>query len=141
MKTHKSRIIFGLSLVLLSAIFYFIHYAVFRDAHHIFVYMIGDIAFVFIEVLLVTLIIRQLLSYREKQAMLTKLNMAIGAFFSEVGTKLLKIFSDFDHHSYKIRKNLIAESDWTDQKFAIVNTDLKNYDHEKATWKTCLISL
>lgn len=55
----------------------------FRDPHHIFLYLIGDIAFVFIEVLLVTLIIHQLLSRREKQAMLKKLNMVIGAFFSE----------------------------------------------------------
>lgn len=130
MKTHKSRIIFGLSLVLLSAFFYFFHYAIFRDAHHILLYLIGDIAFVFIEVLLVTLIIHQLLSYREKQAMLKKLNMAIGAFFSEVGTRLLGIFSDFDHHSDKIREDLIVGSDWTNQKFAIVSTDLKNYDHK-----------
>ena len=130
MKTHKSRIIFGLSLVLLSAFFYFLHYAIFRDTHHIFIYMIGDIAFVFIEVFLVTLIIHQLLSYREKQAMLKKLNMAIGAFFSEVGTRLLRIFSDFDHHSDKIRKDLIVGNNWSDEKFATVSTGFKKFDHK-----------
>ena len=60
----------------------------FRDTHHIFIYLIGDIAFVFLEVLLVTLILHQLLRYREKKAMLNKLNMVIGAFFSEVGGEL-----------------------------------------------------
>jgi len=59
----------GLSLIILSAIFYLIHYAIFRDAHHIFFYLIGDIAFV-LEVLLVTLIIHQLLSKKEKHAIL-----------------------------------------------------------------------
>ncbi len=48
------------------------------------------------EVLLVTLIIHQLLSDREKKSRLNKLNMIIGAFFGEVGTKLLKNLTDFD---------------------------------------------
>jgi len=73
----------GLALIALSATVYLIHYLIFRDAHHIFIYMIGDIAFVFVEVLMVTVIIHQLLSLREKRAILEKLNMVIGAFFSE----------------------------------------------------------
>ena len=84
--------LFGLLLILLSILFYSLHYAIFRDLHHIFLYLIGDIAFVFIEVLIVTLILHHILSEREKQAMLKKLNMVIGAFFSEVGTPLLKFF-------------------------------------------------
>jgi len=130
MKTDKSQILLGLSLVLLSALFYFIHYALFRDAHHIFIYLIGDVAFVFIEVLLVTLIIHQLLSYREKKSLLRKMNMVIGSFFSEVGTGLIKMFSDFDLHSDKIKENFIVEDDWTDQKFVSVSTAFNNYDHK-----------
>lgn len=57
----------GLSLVAVSGLVYLIHYAVFRDAHHIFIYMVGDIAFVPIEVLLVTLIMHRVLSDREKR--------------------------------------------------------------------------
>jgi hypothetical protein len=130
MKTDKSQILFGISLVLLSAIFYFIHYAVFRDAHHIFIYLVGDVAFVFIEVLLVTLIIHQLLTYREKRALLKKMNMAIGSFYSEVGTGLLRIFSNFNLHSAEIQKDFIVEDDWTDQKFTSVNKTFKEYDHK-----------
>jgi hypothetical protein len=89
----------GISLIVLSAVVYFIHYYIFRDAHHIFLYLIGDIAFVFIEVLLVTLVLHKLMNLREKKEMLNKLNMVIGAFFSEVGGELLKIFlaSDRKH--------------------------------------------
>jgi hypothetical protein len=86
MKLLNWQLVLGLSLVALSALFYLIHYAIFKDAHHIFIYMIGDIAFVPIEVLMVTLIIHRLLSEREKRSMLNKMNMVIGAFFSEVGT-------------------------------------------------------
>jgi hypothetical protein len=83
MKSLSWRIWIGIFLIVLSAVVYFIHFLVFRDAHHIFVYLVGDIGFVFIEVLLVTLIIDQLLHQREKRSLLHKLNMIIGVFFSD----------------------------------------------------------
>ena len=76
MKTSKSqRIKTGLLLILLSVFFYTVHYVIFRDSHHIFIYLVHDVAFVFIEVLIVSLIIHQILSERERQAVLKKLNM------------------------------------------------------------------
>ncbi len=129
MKRFGWQILLGLSLIVLSVIFYLLHYAIFRDAHHILLYLIGDIAFVFIEVLLVTLIIHRLLSEREKRARLEKLNMVIGAFFSEVGTRLLTYFSDFDPKLDKIRKELVVTNDWSEKEFSSVSKRLKNYDY------------
>jgi hypothetical protein len=129
MKRISWQIILGLSLIVLSVFFYLIHYAIFRDPHHIFLYLIGDIGFVFIEVLLVTLIIHQLLSMREKRARLEKLNMVIGAFFSEVGTRLLTYLSDLDPKLDRIRKELIVTTDWSDQEFSRVSKRLRNYDY------------
>jgi len=83
----------GLLLVVASVVLYFSHYRVFRDSHHIFIYLLGDVAFVPIEVLLVTLIIHRLLAEREKRAIFEKLNMVIGTFFSQVGSALLRISS------------------------------------------------
>ena len=141
MKRLSWRILLGLSLILLSIIFYLIHYAIFRDPRHIFIYMIGDIAFVFIEVLLVTLIIHQLLNERERRARLGKLNMVIGAFFSEVGTRLLTYFSDFDPGLDEIRKGLIVANDWSEQDFFMVSKHLKNYDYSVEIQKVDLESL
>lgn len=131
MKTNGTyrRILLGLLLVLLSAFFYFVHFVVFRDAHHIFIYLVGDIAFVFIEVLLVTLIIHHLLSEREKRAMLKKLNMVIGAFFSEVGTPLLKYFRGFESDSETISNHLIVDDGWSPEHFDRVEAFLKNRDY------------
>lgn len=120
----------GVSLIAASAILYFIHYLIFRDVRHIFIYMIGDIAFVPIEVLLVTLVIHRLLSEREKRGMLEKMNMVIGAFFSEVGTGLLKWFSDFDSNFEAIRKNLILTNAWSEQDFAGAGKRLNSYDYK-----------
>jgi len=128
MKYFNWQILLGLFLIVLSVVFYLIHYAIFRDVHHIFLYLIGDIAFVFIEVLLVTLIIHQLLDRREKRSKLHKLNMVIGTFFSEVGADLMKFFIEFDAHIDKIRKNLMVTDQWPGRQFLEVNKSLKNYD-------------
>ena len=129
MKRLNWQILLGLSLIVLSALFYLVHYAIFRDVHHIFIYMVGDIAFVPIEVLLVTLIIHRLLSVREKRSMLKKLNMVIGAFFSEVGTQLLKSFYDFDIQADTIRNDLIVKKEWSEKDFSRALKHFKNYDY------------
>jgi hypothetical protein len=128
MKRYNWLVLLALALIVLSVIVYLIHYAIFTDPHHIFIYMVGDIAFVPIEVLLVTLIIHQLLSRREKRARLEKLNMVIGVFFSELGTNLLTRFSDYDPKLDEVRKKLIVASDWSMEEFSSVSKLLKHYD-------------
>jgi hypothetical protein len=87
----------------------------------------GDIAFVFIEVLLVTLILHELLSLREKRNLLEKLNMVIGSFFSEVGLELLKNLSGFDRQAEQIRKDLLVKTSWTAKEFADTTRKLKQH--------------
>ena len=43
-------------LIALSATMYAIHYLIFSDYHHIFIYLVGDIAFVPLEVLFVVIV-------------------------------------------------------------------------------------
>ena len=125
----------GMTLVVLSAVVYALHYAIFRDAHHIFLYLVGDIAFVFIEVLMVTLIIHELLSQRERRQRLEKMNMVIGAFFSEVGTGLLRYMAGWDPGLDVVRNRLQVTTLWTEEQFDQVEESLKGYgykiDHEK----------
>jgi hypothetical protein len=129
MENLSKQIWFGVLLIFLSALTYYMHYLIFHDAHHIFIYMVGDIAFVFIEVLMVTLIIHKLLEVRERQNRLEKLNMVIGVFFSEMGTNLLAYFSDLDPDLDTIRKDLIVTSEWTDTEFSKVSKRLRTYPY------------
>lgn len=122
------QVVLGLALIAMSAIFYIAHYIIFRDAHHIFIYLIGDIAFVFIEVLLVTIVLHRILAIREKKVLLTKLNMVIGAFFSEVGTELMSRLSGFDKNSRGVCEKLLISVDWGDAKFNRLRKELKRYD-------------
>ncbi|MCK9273597.1 MAG: hypothetical protein M0P57_00730 [Syntrophales bacterium] len=117
MKIDKWKLAWGILLIFLSIFFYAVHFIVFRDPHHLFIFFVGDIAFAFIEVLLVTMIIHELLNYRDKKSAIEKLNMVIGAFFSEAGTDLLKIFTSFDRNADKIKSWLIACGEWPEEKF------------------------
>lgn len=129
MKKLNWQIVLGLILVALSAILYFGHFKLFHDAHHIWIFLVGDIAFVPIEVLLVTLIIHRVLSAREKRSLLNKMNMVIGTFFSEVGTELIRRFTAFDDQAEKISELLHPSADWTAKNFAQVHSQVA-----KRTW-------
>jgi hypothetical protein len=106
----------ALLLILASAIGYAVHYSIFRDAHHIFLYLIGDIAFLPIEVLLVTIVIDRVLSAREMGERRRKLNMVIGAFYSEVGQGLLKLMAEMAADQDAIAQNAAVAPDWTEQQ-------------------------
>lgn len=129
MRSMRWPVILGTALVVISVIMYLIHYAIFRDSHHIWIFMVSDIAFVPIEVLLVTLIIHRLLGERERRNRLEKLNMVIGAFFSAAGTRLLTQFSDYDPNLDGIRGQLIVTDEWSEPQFTSINERLKRYDH------------
>jgi hypothetical protein len=117
-------------MIALSVTFYLIHYFIFRDANHIILYLIGDTAFVFIQVLLVTLIIDEVIALRQKRAMLEKLNIIIGSFFSEVGKELLKSMSAFDPSSKRIGQDLVVTERWTLREFVETANRLKKYTYD-----------
>ncbi len=111
MKKHRFLAAAAVTLLVLSAALYLIHYAVFGDAHHIFIYLVGDLAFLPLEVLLVALIIDRVLEWREKQAMLGKMNMVVGVFFTEMGTRLMRdLLPAFDRA--RIMSGLGVSSGW-----------------------------
>jgi hypothetical protein len=62
----------------------------------------------------VTLLIEQFLQIREKRSMARRLNMIIGDFFSEVGSKLLGYLSDLDPNIESLRMLLFQDQNWTD---------------------------
>jgi hypothetical protein len=129
-KSLNWQILLGLGLIALSAALYYVHYLIFRDAHHIFIYLLGDIAFVPIEVLLVTIIIHQLLNLRERNDRMEKMNMVIGAFFSEAGTALLSKFSAMDRRLDDLKEHLLFKSDAPAAEFDRISKYLNSHSYE-----------
>ena len=120
----------GLVLIVSSVVLYYVHFLIFRDTHHIFIYLLGDVAFIPIYVLIVTLIIHRVFNEREKHRVMEKMNMVIGAFFSEVGSQLIDYLIEFDSNLDRIRDSLIIKKDWTNRNFLLAKRNFRNHDYE-----------
>ncbi len=127
---HRWQVALALGLVALSALFYGVHFLIFHDWHHIAIYFVGDVAFVPVEVLLVTLIIHRLLERHEKHARLRKMHMAIGTFFSEIGNPLLRRLSDMHPETDGLEEALRISSDWGPADFRNAARRLRGYRPE-----------
>ena len=117
MKRYLRLILVAVALVAASAAVYTLHYAFFHDAHHIWIYLVGDIAFVPIEVLLVAVVIERLLAHRDRRALLEKMNMVIGTFFSELGTDLLGELTGALADREAVVDVLSVNGDWTAARY------------------------
>ncbi len=129
MKHIKWYVLVALMLIFLSAAFYTMQIFIFQTPGETYFLLLQDLAFVPIQVFLVSLVISKLLSIREKRDLLKKLNMVIGVFFSEVGIKLLDIISKFGNLD-GIKKELIIGTEWTERKFSTASKLVKEFNYK-----------
>lgn len=118
---NANRFRWGIALVLslsgVSAFLYYLQYRYAGGTEQVLQWLIGCLAFLPIQVLLLTLVVDRLLARREKLMMLKKLNMVIGVFFSEMGTRLLEMFSALDADLDPIRADLVPRPEWRARDF------------------------
>ena len=107
----------GGALLAMSIAIYFLQIAIFHRVEDTGFYLLQDLAFLPVQVLLVTLIIDRFLTRRAKQTMLAKMNMVIGAFYAEVGTELLKRLLAFDAKAAALGTGLVVKGDWSPRRF------------------------
>jgi len=130
MKKSNWRVKFSIILILSSVILYALHYFIFRDAHYFFILLVSELAFIPIEVLLVTLVIDRVVKERESEGLIEKLNLIIGIFFSEVGTTILKYCTSIDPCVNEIASFLIVEPSWEEKNFKKALEKCKDYNYE-----------
>lgn len=116
MNDRSWRLKLGLGLAAASASLFVLHYLVFHDLHHLGIYTLHDIAFLPLEVLIVTLILHAMLERRQHAELMQKLSMVIGAFFSEVGTELLERLVEADADRGGFRETFGVTADWDDRR-------------------------
>jgi hypothetical protein len=126
MKLIKWELITGFFLMVLTMGLTFLHYLIFKDLRTLFFYIMEDLVFLPLQILIATMVIGGLLNLREKQAMLQKLYMVIEVFFSEVGTMLLKHLFEFDPHLAGFRQEFARLNEWTEHDFQRNQQKLKN---------------
>ncbi|MCK9151660.1 hypothetical protein [Methanobacterium alcaliphilum] len=129
MKWSDWKVKAGILLIFLAIIFYTADYLIFKDAKSVLFYIGIDLAFIPVEILILVLVVESAINKKEKQIIMEKLNMVIGAFFSEVGTDLLRHFSVFDDNKNNIKENLLVKMDWTENDFLNSAETIKSYEY------------
>jgi hypothetical protein len=127
MNRFRWQVAFGAALLVASSLIYFEQIHLFRSPRDTFFYLFQDLAFVPINVLLVTLIVDRVLRMRERSALIKKLNMVIGAFFSEVGTHLLRYFLAFDQDADAVGRRLMVDAGWDGPRFDAAVKEIKHH--------------
>ena len=120
---------FGIILISLSVIIFEIKFLIIGKSEESYDFILNGLGFLPINTLIVTLILEQLLIDRSNKEKMEKLNTVIGAFFSEVGTKLLIYFSDCDPDLEKISGHLIVTNDWSNKEFEGMQKKLLQYNY------------
>lgn len=105
------------ALAVVSTLLYLLDYFIIGSARDIASSFLGNLAFLPIYVIFVTLIIEQIMRERERQTIMRKLDMVIGVFFSEVGNRLLRELSAYVVMSDDLRSRLQVSGQWKEKDF------------------------
>lgn len=138
MKLFDWKAILVTSLLALFVLSYAVHYAFFRDADYIFKLLIEQVGSASILAPLIMVVMNQVFTNREKRNMLRKLNMVIGAFFSQIGTPLLKSLSEFDLYADRIARDFIVSAGCSEKDFAALSQRIKHNDYATESQKSDL---
>jgi hypothetical protein len=121
------------TLILLAVLIYVARWLLFpTESFHreMLRYLVDDFAFLFIQVLLVSLLLDGLMQRRSRDQMLKKLNMIIGAYYAECGTDVLGRIARLDDDLAAVRDDLIPTLKWTDKDYARAKQAFR--DHKPA---------
>ena len=127
MKSRRSETVLFSALIIAGGLLYALRWELFPGSplrNEMWRFLLGDLGFLFLQVAIVTLLIDRLLRNRERRSMRRKLNMVIGAFFSELGTRLLGRLAVADMALEEVRADLIPAASWTNAHYAAARTTL-----------------
>lgn len=113
MKTSIKNLVICMTLLIISTIIYFMEILIFRNSHETFFLLFQDLAFLPVEVLLISFILEKYLNSKEKQEKVKKLQIVVSAFYTDIGSPLIKKLSHFNTNfqilkeEYNLEHNLI----------------------------------
>jgi hypothetical protein len=139
MNSRRSEIAIFAGLLTAGAALFALRWELFPGAllhNEMWRFLLGDVGFLFLQVAIVTLLVDRLLRNRERRSMRLKLNMVIGAFFSELGTALLGRLAVADTALDDVRADLIPQASWTASHYVAARAALAAH-HPKIDITAC----
>lgn len=94
-----------------SVIIYWLQILLFHNPHETFFLIAQDMAFLPVEVVLISFILEKYLNRREKQEKFRKMQVVISAFYTDVGSQLIQNFSRFNSNFQILKEQFNFEKD------------------------------
>jgi len=107
----------ALVLIITSAAIYDAQLLFFHRPGETYFYMMQDLAFVPVQVLIVTIFIDRLLKRHEQKTLTKKIHVGIGIFFSETGNNLLKLLFKITENRDTLAAMLNIKPAWNESSF------------------------
>ncbi|MDH8679767.1 hypothetical protein QE109_16535 [Fusibacter bizertensis] len=155
MKKYKHTFILGILLIGLSAALHALHYLLFKDLHHIMVFLVSDLAFIPLEVFFVSVVLERIIEKRDERVVAKKHNMLIGLFYQEIGNFVLNHFVKSDRNIQNLEFKAQIDFKWDTQKYDelkkcisahkyainMSSVDLKSLDEALTKHKELIVNL
>ncbi len=138
---NKSIVKTGIFLIALSVVLHYMHFMIFRDMHHIMIFLLADIAFIPLEVFLVTVVLDKMIEKREKMHLIEKLNMLVGLFYGQLGLSVFEELVSSDKDIEALKENLHIEADMETDDFKKLHRFLSGHKHEVDISRLDLVKL
>jgi hypothetical protein len=128
-KLWNNRLI-GLFLVLSSIIIYYMQVILFHDARNTLYYLFQDLAFLPLQVFIVTAILERILNARQKSEIKRKMNVVISAFYSEVGIQALSAMTEYVQNVVGLKRILDVSTNWKEEDFKAAIKQINSFQYE-----------
>ena len=126
MDNHKRwKIKFSIIMVIAIIIFYGSNILVLKDQEHVISYIWTHLGFIPVDILIVAFVLDEIISKKEKEAMMEKLDMIMSTFFSEVGNDLISQLSSVNKHKADT-SYLESIKSWDDKDYENKLKEIKN---------------
>jgi hypothetical protein len=129
MRPSRYMLVLAGALVVVSVAAHLIIYGVYGRSEEIGFLLLMETAFVPVQILLVGLIIERLLALYERRQLMHKMNMVIGVFFNEMGTRLLGDLTPAVANRGDILPHLAVRGDWQATDFRAALQHAADFDY------------
>lgn len=128
MKENKEmnwKIKFAIIMFVLAVLIFLARYLICGDGEEIIAYLWKHIGFIPIDILIVALVLEEIMGRKEHEAILEKIDMLMGTFFSEIGNDLIAELSKANVNKANT-DDLKAIRSWNDKDYDKKLKELKN---------------
>ena len=126
MESHNRwKIKFSIIMIIAIIVIYGSNILILKDPEHVISYIWTHLGFIPVDILIVAFVLDEIISKKEKEAMMEKLDMIMSTFFSEIGNDLIGQLSSVNAH--KADTNYLESiKNWDDNDYKNKLKEIKN---------------